>query len=115
MLTHKQRAAKRKARIKQEQEKNNAIAAGWRMVLAAINDSMVIAVAALHDEFGFGEERTKRFLDRFRLIFENCIQEGDMLDVESIKKVLKEEGIKCVEYHKYDFMRVEKGGKSETE
>jgi len=108
MLTHKQRAGKRKTRIKQEQEKNNAIAAGWRMVLGAINDSMIIAAAALHDEFGFGEERTKRFLDRFSELFESCIQEGDMLDVGSIETVLKEEGIKCIEYHKYDFMRVEK-------
>jgi len=78
------------------------------MVLATVNDCIVMSAAALHDEFGFGEERTKRFLDRFSLIFENCIQEGDMLDVESIEKVLKEEGIKCVDYHKYDFMRVEK-------
>lgn len=108
MLTHKQRAAKRKARLKQEQERNDAIAAGWRMVLATINDSIVIAAAALHDEFGFGEERTKRFLDKFGELFETCIQDGDMLDVGSIEQVLKEEGIKCVEYHKYDFLKVEK-------
>ena len=88
--------------------KEEAIAAGWRMVLGAINDSMIISVAALHDEFGFGEERAKRFLERYSLIFESCIQEGDMLDVGSIEKVLKEEGIKCVEHHKYDFMRIEK-------
>ena len=110
MLTHKQRAAKRKVRLKQEQERNEAIAAGWRMVLGAINDGMIIAVAALHDEFGFGEERAKRFLDRYSLLFESCIQEGNMLDVASIEQVLKEEGIKCVEYHKYDFMRIEKEG-----
>lgn len=108
MLTHKQRAAKRKARLKQEQERNDAIAAGWRMVLATINDSIVISAAALHDEFGFGEERTKRFLDKFGELFETCIQDGDMLDVGSIEQVLKEEGIKCVEYHKYDFLKVEK-------
>jgi len=78
------------------------------MVLGTINDCMIISVAALHDEFGFGEERSKRFLDRFSVLFENCIQEGDMLDVQSIEKTLKEEGIKCIEYHKYDFMRVEK-------
>ena len=108
MLTHKQRAGKRKARIKQEQEKNNSIAAGWRLVCASINDSVVIAAAALHDEFGFGEARTKRFLDKFSTIFETCIQEGDMLDVDSIEKVLKEEGIMCIESHKYDFMRIDK-------
>ena len=111
MLTHKQRIRKRKARIKQEkqeQEKNNSIAAGWRMVLATINDSIVISAAALHDEFGFGEERTKRFLDKFSELFELCIQDGDMLDVGSIEKVLQEEGIQCINYHKYDFMRVEK-------
>jgi hypothetical protein len=78
------------------------------MVLSAINDSMVIAAAALHDEYGFGEKRTKRFLDKFSELFETCIQEGDMLDVGSIEKVLQEEGIKCIGYHKYDFMRVEK-------
>jgi hypothetical protein len=88
--------------------KNDAIAAGWRMVLSAINDSMVIAAAALHDEYGFGEKRTKRFLDKFSELFETCIQEGDMLDVGSIERVLQEEGIKCIGYHKYDFMRVEK-------
>jgi hypothetical protein len=88
--------------------KDDAIAAGWRMVLSAINDSMVIAAAALHDEYGFGEKRTKRFLDKFSELFETCIQEGDMLDVGSIEKVLQEEGIKCIGYHKYDFMRVEK-------
>ena len=111
MLTHKQRIRKRKARIKQEkqeQEKNDSIAAGWRMVLSAINDSMVISAAALHDEFGFGEERIKRFLDKFSELFELCIQDGDMLDVGSIEKVLQEEGIQCINYHKYDFMRVEK-------
>ena len=108
MLTHKQRAGKRKARLKQEKEKTESIAAGWRLVLGTINDSMLIAVAALHDEFGFGEERAKRFLERYSLLFESCIQDGDMLDVGSIEKVLKEEGINCVEYHKYDFMRVEK-------
>ena len=108
MLTHKQRAGKRKARIKQEQEKNNSIAAGWRLVCATINDSVVIAAAALHDEFGFGEARTKRFLDKFSTIFETCIQEGDMLDVGSIEEVLKEEGIKCIDSHKYDFMRIDK-------
>ena len=104
MLTRKHRRGIRPNRP----TKNEAIAAGWRMVLGAINDSMIIAAAALHDEFGFGEERTKRFLDRFSELFESCIQEGDMLDVGSIEKVLKEEGIKCIEYHKYDFMRVEK-------
>ena len=91
--------------------KDEAIAAGWRMVLATINDSIVIAAAALHDEFGFGEDRTKRFLDRFSLLFETCIQEGDMLDVGSIEKVLKEEGINCVEHHKYEFMRIAKEAK----
>ena len=108
MLTHKQRAGKRKARIKQEQEKNNSIAAGWRLVCATINDSVVIAAAALHDEFGFGEARTKRFLDKFTDLFETCIQGGDMLDVGSIEEVLKEEGIKCIDSHKYDFMRIDK-------
>ncbi len=107
MLTHKQRAGKRKARIKQEQEKSKSIAAGWRLVLDTINDGMLISVAALHDEFGFGEERAKRFLDRFCLLFESCIQDGDMLDVGSIEKVLKEEGIKCIET-KYSFSHVEK-------
>jgi len=104
MLTRRHRRGVRPNKPKKE----DAIAAGWRMVLATVNDCIVMSAAALHDEFGFGEERTKRFLDRFSLIFENCIQEGDMLDVESIEKVLKEEGIKCVDYHKYDFMRVEK-------
>ena len=78
--------------------------------MGAINDCMVISVAALHDEFGFGEERSKRFLDKFSELFETCIQEGDMLDVKSIETVLKEEGINCVERHKYEFMRVEKTG-----
>ena len=88
--------------------KDDAIAAGWRIVLGTINDGMIIAAAALHDEFGFGETRVKRFLDRYSEIFEACIQEGDMLDIGSIEKELKKEGIKCVEYHKYDFLRVEK-------
>ncbi len=108
MLTHKQRAGKRKARIKQEREKNNSIAAGWRLICATINDSVVIAAAALHDEFGFGETRTKRFLDKFTDLFETCIQGGDMLDVGSIEEVLKEEGIKCIDSHKYDFMQIDK-------
>ena len=110
MLTRRQRVGRRKAQLQKEQEKKEAIEAGWRMVLGAINDGMIIAVDALHDEFGFGEERAKRFLDRYNLLFESCIQDGDMLDVGSIEKVLKEEGIKCVEYHKYDFMRIEKEG-----
>ena len=108
MLTHKQRAGKRKARLKQEREKNNSIAAGWRLVLTTINDSIVISAAALHDEFGFGEKRTKRFLDKFAELFELSIQDGDMLDVGSIEEVLKEEGIKCIDSHKYDFMRIDK-------
>jgi len=107
MLTHKQRAGKRKAKIQKEKEKNESIAAGWRVILSAVNDSIVIAAAALHDEFGFGEERTKRFLDRFGVIFEACIHPDDMLDVRSIEQVLKEEGIKCVEWHKYGFQKVE--------
>ena len=78
------------------------------MVCATINDSVVIAAAALHDEFGFGETRTKRFLDKFTDLFETCIQGGDMLDVGSIEEVLKEEGIKCIDSHKYDFMRIDK-------
>ena len=108
MLTHKQRAGKRKARLQQERERNNSIAAGWRLVLSAINDGIIISAAALHDEFGFGNERIERYLNRFGELFETCIQEGDMLDVQSIEQVLKEEGIKCVEYHKYDFLKVEK-------
>ena len=104
MLTRRMRRGKRP----NKPTKDDAIAAGWRMVLSAINDSMVIAAAALHDEYGFGEKRTKRFLDKFSELFETCIQEGDMLDVGSIEKVLQEEGIKCIGYHKYDFMRVEK-------
>ena len=108
MLTRRQRVGRRKAQLQKEQEKNEAIAAGWRMVLGAINDGMIIAAAALHDEFGFGEQRVKRFLDRYSVLFESCIEEGDMLDVKSIEQVLKEEGIKCVEYHKYDFLKVEK-------
>ena len=104
MLTRKMRRGKRPNKPR----KDDAIAAGWRMVLSAINDSMVISAAALHDEFGFGEERTKRFLDKFSELFELCIQDGDMLDVGSIEKVLQEEGIQCINHHKYDFMRVEK-------
>ena len=104
MLTRKMRRGKRP----NKPSKDDAIAAGWRMVLATINDSIVISAAALHDEFGFGEERTKRFLDKFSELFELCIQDGDMLDVGSIEKVLQEEGIQCINYHKYDFMRVEK-------
>lgn len=88
MLTRKQRVGRRKAQLQNEQEKKQAIAAGWRMVLSAINDSIVIASAALHDEFGFGETRTNRFLDRFGVLFEACIQE-DMLDVENIETELK--------------------------
>lgn len=88
MLTRKQRVGRRRAKLRNEQEKQQAIAAGWRMVLSAINDSIVIASAALHDEFGFGETRTNRFLDRFGVLFEACIQE-DMLDVENIETELK--------------------------
>ena len=105
MLTRRNR---RGVRPNKSQKDEAAIAAGWRMILATINDCMVMSAAALHDEFGFGEQRTKRFLDRFSEIFEACIQEGDMLDVQSIETVLKQEGIKCIEYHKYDFMKVEK-------
>ena len=104
MLTRRQRRGIRP----NKPTKEDAVAAGWRLVLGTINDGIVIAAAALHDEFGFGEKRIKKFLDRYSEIFEACIQEGDMLDVKSIEKVLVEEGIKCVEYHKYDFMKVEK-------
>jgi len=104
MLTRRQRRGVRPNRP----TKNEAIAAGWRMVLGAINDSIVIAAAALHDEYGFGDARIKRFLDRYGEIFESCIADGDMLDIKSIEQVLKEEGIKCVEFHKYDFLKVEK-------
>ena len=107
MLTRKQRVGRRKAQLQNEQEKKRAIAAGWRMVLSAINDSMVIASAALHDEFGFGETRTNRFLDRFGVLFEACIQE-DMLDVENIETELKKEGITCIDAHKYEFFKIEK-------
>jgi L-amino acid N-acyltransferase YncA len=110
MLTRKQRLGRRKAQLQNEQEKQQAIAAGWRMVLSAINDSMVIASAALHDEFGFGETRTNRFLDRFGVLFEACIQE-DMLDVENIETELKKEGIKCIDAHKYEFFKIEKEAK----
>lgn len=110
MLTRKQRVGRRKAQLKNEQEKKQAIAAGWRMVLSAFNDSMVIASAALHDEFGFGETRTNRFLDRFGVLFEACIQE-DMLDVENIETELKKEGIKCIDAHKYEFCKIEKEAK----
>ena len=107
MLTHKQRAGKRKARLKQEQEKNNSIAAGWRLVLGTINDGIIIAAAALHDEFGFGDVRVERFLKRYSEIFEACIQD-DMLDIKEVEQTLKVEGIKCIEWHKYDFLKVEK-------
>lgn len=110
MLTRKQRVERRRAKLQNEREKKQAIAAGWRMVLVAINDSMVIASAALHDEFGFGETRTNRFLDRFGVLFEACIQE-DMLDVENIETELKKEGIKCIDAHKYEFFKIEKEGK----
>ena len=104
MLTRRQRRGIRP----NKPTKEDAVAAGWRLVLGTINDGMIIAAAALHDEFGFGDTRIQRFLDRYSEIFEACIQEGDMLDVKSIEQVLKDEGVKCVEYHKYDFMRVEK-------
>lgn len=110
MLTRKQRVERRRAKLQNEREKKQAIAAGWRMVLVAINDSMVIASAALHDEFGFGETRTNRFLDRFGVLFEACIQE-DMLDVENIETELKKEGIKCIDAHKYEFCKIEKEAK----
>lgn len=110
MLTRKQRVGRRKAQLQNEREKKQAIAAGWRMVLVAINDSIVIASAALHDEFGFGETRVNRFLDRFGVLFEACIQE-DMLDVENIETELKKEGIKCIDAHKYEFFKIEKEGK----
>ena len=35
MLTRRQRVGRRKAQLQKEQEKNEAIAAGWRMVLGA--------------------------------------------------------------------------------
>ena len=104
MLTHKQRAGKRKARLKQEQERNNSIAAGWRLVLKAVNDSLIISAAALHDEFGFSNQRLKRYLNRFETIFDTCIEPGEELDVDNILKVLQEEdGIKREIFPEYKF------------
>ena len=100
MLTRRQR---RGIRPQQKTNKDKALAAGLRLTMNAMNDDMVVAVAALHDEFGFGEERIKRFLERRALILESCFQE-DMLDLKSIETELAKEGVTCFEFYKYDVL-----------
>ena len=101
MLTRRMRRGRRPN--KPTKEEVNAEAG--RLIISTINDSMIISAAALHDEFGFGEERLKRFLERRRVILESCFEE-DMLDISSVEQVLKEEGIQCIEYYKYYLQKV---------
>ena len=101
MLTRRMRRGRRPNKPTKEE----ANAAAGRLIISTINDSMIISAAALHDEFGFGEERLKRFLERRRVILESCFEE-DMLDISSVKQVLKEEGIQCIEYYKYYLQKV---------
>ena len=101
MLTRRMRRGRRPNKPTKEE----ANAAAGRLIISTINDSMIISAAALHDEFGFGEERLKRFLERRRVILESCFEE-DMLDISSVEQVLKEEGIQCIEYYKYYLQKV---------
>ena len=101
MLTRRMRRGRRPNKPTKEEVN----AAAGRLIISTINDSMIISVAALHDEFGFGEERLKRFLERRRVILESCFEE-DMLDISSVEQVLKEEGIQCIEYYKYYLQKV---------
>lgn len=100
MLTRRMRRGRRPNKPTKEEVN----AAAGRLIISTINDSMIISAAALHDEFGFGEERLKRFLERRRVILESCFEE-DMLDISSVEQVLKEEGIQCIEYYKYYLQR----------
>ena len=95
----------RRGRRPNKPTKEEVNAAAGRLIISTINDSMIISAAALHDEFGFGEERLKRFLERRRVILESCFEE-DMLDISSVEQVLKEEGIQCIEYYKYYLQKV---------
>ncbi len=101
MLTRRMRRGRRPNKPTKEEVN----AAAGRLIISTINDSMIISAAALHDEFGFGEERLKRFLERRRVILESCFEE-DMLDISSVEQVLKEEGIQCIEYYKYYLQKV---------
>ncbi len=101
MLTRKMRRGRRPNKPTKEEVN----AAAGRLIISTINDSMIISAAALHDEFGFGEERLKRFLERRRVILESCFEE-DMLDIQNVESVLKEEGIQCIEYYKYYLQKV---------
>ena len=101
MLTRRMRRGRRPSKPTKEEVN----AAAGRLIISTINDSMIISAAALHDEFGFGEERLKRFLERRRVILESCFEE-DMLDISSVEQVLKEEGIQCIEYYKYYLQKV---------
>ena len=102
MLTRRMRRGRRPN--KPTKEEINA--AAGRIIIQTINDSMIVSAAALRDEFGFGEERLKRFLERRRIILEACFEE-DMLDITNIETELKNEGIQCIEYYKYYLQRVE--------
>ena len=101
MLTRRMRRGRRPNKPTKEEVN----AAAGRLIISTINESMIISAAALHDEFGFGEERLKRFLERRRVILESCFEE-DMLDISSVEQVLKEEGIQCIEYYKYYLQKV---------
>lgn len=101
MLTRRMRRGRRP----NKPTKAEADAAAKGIIIQAINACMIISAAALHDAFGFGEERLKRFLERRKDILEACLDE-DLLDIENIETELKNEGIKCIEYYKYYLQKV---------
>lgn len=96
MLTRRMRRGRRPNRP----TKREANAAAKGIVIQAINASMLISAAALHDEFDFDNEQLKRFLERRKNILEACLDE-DILDITNIDIELKNEGIECIEQYKY--------------
>lgn len=60
-----------------------------------VRDSFMAILLKLHDEFGFGNERTLRLLKACEPWMVGLIQ-GDGIDHDGIKKQLIEEGIMCL-------------------
>ncbi len=63
-----------------------------------LDTMLIMSVAVLHDEFGYGEKRCQRFIDRANRIAESLVD--DMATWEDYREMIREEiGIEMVIRH----------------
>ena len=63
---------------------------------AGVRDAFMSLLLKLHDEFGFGNDRTMRLLKSCEPWMQALINGKEGIDVEGIKQTLIDEGVACI-------------------